>query len=250
MRVLWDISEDDALRVRSFVAKMQGNAFVQLRKRRNLAETKPRVERPEFWFQMVAMRLTSIQRSGPDSPIAKFIRIKPFPLRYDVSSECDSLENHIAETLKGAGGIRFSNKIAEDLTENMKRLREGQWARVLEICNQFTGPVTSNVEREAARYIQEHFSGFGPKQSRNLLQSLGLTRFEIPIDSRVTKWLNGFGFPVRLNAAVLSDAAYYEFVSDGIQALCENADIFPCVLDAAIFAAKDGNGWNNANVAY
>jgi hypothetical protein len=35
-----------------------------------------------------------------------------------------------------------------------------------------------------AGYIQETFEGFGPKQSRNLLQALGLTRYEIPIDIR------------------------------------------------------------------
>jgi len=49
---------------------------------------------------------------------------------------------------------------------------------------------------------------------------------EIPIDSRLIKWLNEFGFPVRLSASALSDPNYYRFVSQGIQQLCTAADVF------------------------
>jgi hypothetical protein len=96
--------------------------------------------------------------------------------------------------------------------------------------------------------MRETFHGFGPKQSRNLLQALGLTRYEIPIDTRVTAWLSDFGFPVRLSATALADPNYYDFVSRGIQALCAKCNVFPCILDAAIFAAKDGDGWTDANI--
>ena len=81
--------------------------------------------------------------------------------------------------------------------------------------------------------------GFGPKQSRNLWQTLGLTRFEIPIDSRITKWFNRFGFPLKLSANALSDPNYYDFVMDGIQEVCDASSVYPCVLDAAIFADFD-----------
>lgn len=43
---------------------------------------------------------------------------------------------------------------------------------------------------EAANFIQDRFKGFVPKQSRNLFQTTGLSRYETPIDSRITKWLN------------------------------------------------------------
>ena len=98
-------------------------------------------------------------------------------------------------------------------------------------------------EREAAEYLAETFSGLGPKQSRNLLQYLGLTRYEIPIDSRVVKWLNNNGFPVRLNAAGLTDTAYYEFVLDAVQALCKAARVYPCIFDAAVFSSFDKAKW-------
>ena len=101
-----------------------------------------------------------------------------------------------------------------------------------------------------AQYLDDKLWGVGPKQARNLLQGLGLTRFEIPIDSRITKWLNRFGFPVRLTAKPLQDANYYNFVSDGFQRLAEACGIMPCVLDAAIFASFDGNGWTEENVIW
>lgn len=108
--------------------------------------------------------------------------------------------------------------------------------------------MTRETEADVADHIRERFKGFGPKQSRNLLQALGLTRFEIPIDSRVTEWLNSFGFPVHLNANALADIDYYRFVSDGIGKLCASAGVLPCVFDASVFALKDGDGWTAENV--
>jgi len=109
---------------------------------------------------------------------------------------------------------------------------------------------TLQSEREAAEFINNQFKGFGPKQSRNLLQSLGLTKYEIPIDSRITKWLNRFGFPVKLSAQALSDPNYYKFVSDGVQQLCAQSGVYPCVLDAAIFASFDKGGWSGENIIW
>jgi hypothetical protein len=79
---------------------------------------------------------------------------------------------------------------------------------------------------------------------------LGLSRFEIPIDSRITKWLNSFGSPVRLTANAVADPAYYDFVSDGFQRLSEACEIVPCVLDAAIFSSFDGDGWTEENLVW
>ena len=106
------------------------------------------------------------------------------------------------------------------------------------------------AERRAADYLNDKLKGFGPKQSRNLLQWIGLSRYEVPIDSRITKWLNEFGFPVRLTAKSLGDRHYYHFVSTGFQKLSEACGIVPCVLDAAIFASYDGDGWTDENVVW
>lgn len=85
--------------------------------------------------------------------------------------------------------------------------------------------------------IAEIILGFGPKQSRNFLQHLGLTCFEIPLDSRLQKYfekeLNWY-----ISAKGLSDIKYYHLVMDSIQELCRQAKIYPCLLDAAIFNNK------------
>jgi thermostable 8-oxoguanine DNA glycosylase len=110
--------------------------------------------------------------------------------------------------------------------------------------------VPQGVEKEVTEYVEDRFEGFGPKQSRNFLQALGLTRYEISIDSRVTDWLNDFAFPVHLSAAALADRNYYDFVSEGVQELCKASGVFPRILDAAIFALKDGDAWTEVNVIY
>jgi hypothetical protein len=224
--------------------------LVQNRKIRNLAETKPEVTRHQFWLRMAAMRLTSVQKSGLNSHVARFIRTVPFPLSYDSLHAAKKRETSITQALTQAGGIRFAPTIASQLAVNFSYLEEGEWTRALRECNRLTRPVSREVEKEVAYYIKRQFEGFGPKQSRNFLQSLGLTRYEVPIDSRVTDWLNEFGFPIRLSAAALADSNYYDLVSDGIQALCAKSGVFPCILDAVVFALKDGDAWTEANVNY
>jgi hypothetical protein len=73
--------------------------------------------------------------------------------------------------------------------------------------------------------LADNLTGIGPKQSRNLLQGVGLSQWETPIDSRITKWLNQFGFPLRLSANALSDRNYYNLVSEGFQRLCQASGI-------------------------
>jgi thermostable 8-oxoguanine DNA glycosylase len=120
-------------------------------------------------------------------------------------------------------------------------LEKGGWKIVFETVEDMVGNQAVQKERESAEIINDSLKGFGPKQSRNLLQSLGLTKFETPVDSRITKWLFAFGFPIKLSATALSDKNYYNFVLDGFQAICKTCDIYPCVLDAAIFSSFDGD---------
>lgn len=254
MQFQWQVDQTDIDHVKTFVASHAANPFVRMRVERNLASAKPAVDRAEFWKQMVGMRMTSVQRSGPNSAVAKFLRTTPFPLEYDGfdrETDGETRRDLISSTLRAHGGIRFSDKIAEDLSRNLDKLNADQgWATTLKMVNALALRSEARQERELARYLQKLLHGFGPKQSRNLLQSLGLTRYEIPIDSRITKWLNDFGFPVTLTATALADAGYYEFVLDGIQALCAASDVFPCVLDAAIFASFDGDAWTQENTIY
>jgi hypothetical protein len=124
----------------------------------------------------------------------------------------------------------------------MTFLQAGGWTKTAAVLEEVRANATPEVERRAAHFVDEHFRGFGPKQSRNLLQGVGLTQHETPIDSRITKWLVEFSFPVNEDAKALTNRKYYEFVLDQFQRLCTACDILPCVLDAAIFSSFDNDG--------
>jgi hypothetical protein len=149
--------------------------------------------------------------------------------------------------LANFGGIRRSTRIGDELGANLRTLESGHWDEALERVNSLLPAATQRQELDVAEYLDDLLVGLGPKQSRNLLQGIGFTRYEIPIDSRITKWLNQFGFPIHLSAIALADRHYYNFISTGIQQLCKEVGAFPCILDAAIFASFDAGRWNKEN---
>ena len=243
MDLVWKISAKEVKKVRAFMEEHSEDALVSRRLDRNGTTMGPRVSKARFWKAVLYCMLTSQQKSGPDSPVNKFIRHRPFPLRYSVCCRQKDVGKFCKRTFGAWGGIRFTDNISKWLAENILVLETGMWIPIREALNELRCRPGMAVEREAARLISSLFKGVGPKQSRNILQSVGLTQFETPLDSRVIKWLNNFGFPIHLSSECLSDHDYYEFVSDGFQALCEKAEVLPCVLDAAIFASFDKGGW-------
>jgi hypothetical protein len=160
------------------------------------------------------------------------------------------VETFAKATLTDFGKLRRSTTLAREIAENLQRLEKQLWQATLDALESVRVGQDVATERLIALFIDKKFAGFGPKQSRNLLQSLGLSRYEIPIDSRVTKWLNKNGFPLQLSATALSDLDYYTFVMDGFQTLCQACGVYPCVLDAAIFASVDGDGWTEKNIVW
>ena len=250
MRLLWQIDSEDIARVRAFYEKHCDNPFVKSRISTNLRADKPPISKGEFWDRMVGCLLTTQQRSGPGSAVTKFLLTKPSPLNYSMYDEQDELAEFTRAVLTNFGGLRRSTTIGKELAVNMSFLRDGGWEPTLQHLDDLRTTSSPETEKRAAAFIDDKFKGFGPKQSRNLLQGLGLSRFEIPIDSRITKWLNAIGFPVKLTASALQDRNYYNFVSDGFQKLCEACDIMPCVLDAAIFSSFDEGKWTEENVVW
>jgi hypothetical protein len=250
MKHTWTIEPTDCKKVKAFLDLFRDNLFVRQRIERNLRDETPVVEKAAFWQQMVACLLTTQQRSGPTSAVTRFIRTTPFLLAYKTCLAQPNVEKFAKDTLTKFGGLRRTNRLASEIANNLTVLEEGLWRRTLDTLATLLTHQTVKAERDAADFIDENFAGFGPKQARNLLQSLSLTRYEIPIDSRITKWLNEFGFPVRLSASALADTNYYCFVMDGFQALCQASGVAPCVLDAAIFASFDGNGWTEENIVW
>lgn len=248
MHIKWIVTKSDIAQVKSFYKEYKANFFVQNRKRVIEKAASSPVSKSKFWRASVCCLLTTQQRSGPNSPVGRFVARKPFPLPYKECSTKRNLEAHVLKVLKAHGGLRRDRTIAHEVSENFAALEAGLWPEMRAKLEKARTSRTVEAERDAAGFIQDHFRGFGPKQSRNLLQAIGLSRYETPIDSRITKWLNQFGFPIRPTAAGLSDRHYYQVISDGFQQLSAACGILPCLLDAAIFSSYDGDEWTDANV--
>jgi hypothetical protein len=250
MKINWQIDPEDIAKVKTFFDLHRDNAFVKMRIATNLKDDKPPVTKELFWEVMIACLLTTQQRSGPGSAVTRFISTTPFLLQHKLCRGQVDLDVFVKKVLSEFGGLRRSTTIGREAKANWTYLEDGGWQATLDVLEQVRLHPSPETERNAARFVGENFNGFGPKQSRNLLQGLGLSRYEVPIDSRITKWLNGFGFPVRLTASALADCNYFEFVSDGFQRLALACGIAPCVLDAAIFSSFDDGGWTEENVVW
>lgn len=250
MRFRWEITDTDVQRVKGAIAAKAESGLVKVRRARNLAAVKPPVTREQFWDVLVACLLTSVQRSGPDSFVSNFLKQTPLPLRLEVcQADCDVAAVAQAK-LQRFGGIRFGKRIGEQLSANLVRVKGDAWTKYVDALDRLRTEQTVEAERRTARLLAGDFGGIGPKQSRNLLQILGLTRYEIPVDSRIVDWLKAFGFPVPLSAAALSDVEYYEFGEDAVQLLCREAGEYPCIFDAAIFASFDPRDWTEEEAVW
>lgn len=205
MKLLWEIEENDIKRIRSFFQKHEDNNFVRRRLKRNVNKELPEFTNNIFWEAMVSCLLTTQQRSGPESAVTRFISSKPFPLSYEICRQENDLKSFAESTITKFGGIRRGTTLAEEISSNYYWLNQAGWRFVNTLISQLKDRETEDAEVEAAEKIAEKLKGFGPKQSRNLLQALGLTKYEIPIDSRIYKWMNDFGFPLQLSATALSD---------------------------------------------
>jgi hypothetical protein len=247
MGLQWKVTQKDVDIVRRSVVSTLNDDFVQRRMHRNVTGVAPAFSRDEFWFVMVGCLMTTQQRSTNGSFVNRFLSLRPFPIALTRCQNND-LEEMIPKELKVFGGIRRGPTIARQAHINWSWLETGGWASAEEkfqfIAQQRSiAPLPGHavLERQAAHFIDANLQGFGPKQSRNLWQWLGLTRYEIPIDSRVASWVNN-NLSIRIDRGRLSDVEYYEGVVDYVQAVCAAGDVLPCILDATAFNFNDSNG--------
>lgn len=209
------------------------------RRKWNVEETLSLPAADDFWKWLVLSLLSSQQRYREDSAIARLENgIDEFPLPLSEFASLD--ESEIDERLRR---FRFHQQITKQSIANFRYLfGEGNGWKSLQsaldglLTQRNSAPIATHgkLEREAARTLAESLEGVGPKQSRNLLQSLGLTRYEIPLDSRVVGWLRArLGWNISMES--LSRPEYYEELLDRVQASCETAGVLPTLFDAAAF---------------
>lgn len=193
-----------------------------------------------FWMRLVLSLVTSQQRSTKDSLVDRLEKEAPFPLALHTYESLS--DDQVQGILKS---FRFGKRVTDQLRTNFERLfgTSNCWSVVEPELNQLREqrnnpdpPDLSDkeLERNVSHLLANHLKGLGPKQSRNLLQWLGLTRYEIPLDSRVTGWLQeNLGWYISRDS--LSDSDSYEFWLDRVQSVCEGAGVLPTVFDAAAF---------------
>lgn len=247
MELIWNIEERDVAIVNDFFSKWSKDPFVKLRQKRNIDGPRQKISKGSIWTVLVGCLLTSQQRSGPGSPVKRILDSEPFPLRYDECIKKDDLAKFAHDTLEQFGGIRRPPTISKQISSNFQVIESRFWNELLdgiELINKSDDPI---MERKVAYLVAKKFKGIGPKQSRNFLQWIGVSKYEIPIDSRITKWLNRNLLKYHLTANLLANPIYYDMVSDGVQLLCKKSGIYPCLLDAAIFTSFDG-GWSETDI--
>jgi hypothetical protein len=157
-------------------------------------------------------------------------------LRVDFCKNHSDLGEYAASEIAQAR-LRRNVVVAKQIVHAMGQLDAGGWGELRDALATIFSHTTVKKERTVARLLQSRFIGIGPKQSRNLIQWLGLSRYEVPLDSRMANRLKKLDFPVPVAAAALSDEDYYCFVEDGLQLLMAKLNIYPCQFDACVFAS-------------
>lgn len=155
---------------------------------------------------------------------------------------CDDKENRVRQ-LKG---IRFINKKPGCITKGMDILQKN-WIDIKKCLETIHFNTSLKKEREVADYIRESFMGIGFKESRNIIQMMGLSQYVIPLDSRVMKVLstNG-GIEMPKQKKPLKSQYGYCAIEDQINELCEmlnghcgNFIVKPCNFDICAFISEE-----------
>lgn len=215
------------------------------RYKENVVGEPPEIDDDALWITHMRCLLTTQQRSGKGSSISAFLHSNPFPLALDSCRQSGDLLATAFQLLTDAKGIRRTNKIANAVYKNLAMLEHGEWTRLyqwrdklLEQRKTAYHPSHRVLEEEAADYMDQ-FSEFGPKQSRNFWQLLGLTRYVFVLDSRVISWSRQHLKFAKglLTSRGLSDRDYYCFISDILFKLCDEANVLPCMFDGAVFSS-------------
>ncbi len=225
--------------IRKFQSIVEDNPDFANWRADNLRDKIEKPTRSEIWWAIASARTTSMQKSGEGSSVSRLMHSYPYLLRLSAWNS----EQDLVELIEQHGGMRFANRIAKDLVENRKLLDEELVQKVQSLSTKKQKAAKQiSRERGVAKKLQ-NLAGIGPKQSRNVLQLLGLTRYEIPLDSRVAKWLNNNRiFPFSISAELLQDPGFYDYLLDCIQEICVQADVYPCLFDQAVFSSFDKKG--------
>lgn len=240
----WVITKEDCRSYRDFIEQHRSHELVKERILRNVKHRGVMRTPEEIWRVLVGCLLTTKQRSGPGSQVGKFLESGHPLLNHERCRRSRALAGFVRSALS-KHGLRRNEMIAKEVVHAVNWLDTHGWDPLLQQLDTLASHTTVKKERAVARFIQNEFMGFGPKQSRNLIQWLGFSKYEIPLDSRIVKVLRSLNFPVPLSPTALADEAYYCFIEDGIQLVMQEVGEYPCVFDACAFASLQAGKRSN-----
>ncbi len=241
MKIIWDLDDSDIKKVIDFVNENK-TPFVENRMNRNIKRKETIINKDIIIKNILMCLLTTPYDSYQDEKLTAFFNKKPFIITDGFLSNEYDIRNTVLEVLK-SNGLTPSNKIINSFIRNYFYLLQTKWGILADLDNCIIEDYTKDKERDLADNIDMIFKGFGSIQARSFLQALGLTRYEIPINFIMIEWLKNFGFPIFFSPIALQDKSFYHFISDGIQLLCDKANIYPCILYATIFSSNVTDDW-------
>lgn len=239
MNPTWEIDEGTLSRWRDFVEENSKNQVVLDRRQRNVKREGIDLSKSNLWHVFVGCQVTTQQRSGPGSPVSRFLRSGCVALNYAECRRSAALHKLLKSEFTKAG-LRRAPTMASNLSQILGLLENGEWKTLVQHLKTIKSNTTKGKELKVVSYLQsKKYPGLGPKQARNFIQWIGLSRYEIPLDSRVLKKLKEFGCTFVPRATALSDETVYRFVQAGVQQIAASLEIYPCILDACIFSSFD-----------
>jgi len=197
------------------------------------------LSKQNVWHALVGFQVTTQQRSGPRSAVSRFLSSTSLALDLAKCRNSKTLREFVTTEMTNAG-LRRAPTIASNLATIWENLEAGEWPVLLKHLETLRTYPNVFKEKAVVNYLLgSKYPGLGQKQSRNFIQWLGVSRYEVPLDSRVLKKLKEFGASFVPSGASLTDEAVYLFVQDCLHQISRALDIYPCMLDACIFASFD-----------
>lgn len=239
MQATWTLDPKSLDHWRALVDTNRHKEVPVRRRAMNVRHMDVDLSRDEIWRVLVGCQVTTQQRSGPNSPAGRFLKSASPALSPRQCRQSASVAGLIEEECSAAG-LRRGKTISANLSKIFANLEAGEWDVLVDRLSTLERNTTSKKEREVVNYLQsDGYPGLGQKQSRNFIQWLGLSRYEIPLDSRVLKRMREFGCNFVPKGSALTDETVYLFVQDCLHKVADALGLYPCELDACIFASFD-----------
>lgn len=239
MKVTVELTKADKRRWKNLWELINSEIQIKREIRNRLKIRKKCPSDQEIWDALVIGLVTSQQKSGKNSVVNLFLKEIRKREQFNLQRLCNRPE--LIEEIHYFEKLRFNKKIYEFMTDALDKYRNDHWKTIKSAFKDLMkGTPNLTKEREVANQLQTYFKGIGLKQSRNILQSLHLSRYMIPLDSKVMGILKSMNNGKSLVGTIaLQDQIIYIEVENTINDLCEDLKVLPCYFDGVLFYHTD-----------